>query len=190
MVVETPYQLRQWTVEEYHRLAEMGVFDPQERVELLDGQIILMSAKGTAHACANRRADKRFRQLLGDRVEVCIQDPIQLSDRAEPEPDIAIVKRDRFEYANRHPNPSDVLLIVEIADTTLKYDREIKALAYARAGIGEYWILDVVDRRLLVFRQPTPNGYQQQTIVSETESPTLLQFPNATIAVSQLLPPI
>ncbi|WP_051041530.1 Uma2 family endonuclease [Oscillatoria nigro-viridis] len=142
--------LRKWTVKKYQMLGEMGFFHPEERGELILGNIIKMSAKGTAHTSATRRRATLLRELLENQAAVYTQDPIALDDNSEPEPDIAVVRIDPFDYATHHPTPSEVYLIIEVADSSLTFDREIKAKAYGRSGIADYWVLNVGDRQLHV----------------------------------------
>jgi Uma2 family endonuclease len=185
---EAPFTVRLWTVQEYHQMAEAGIFHPEERVELIAGQIIRMSAKGTAHTAAVRRTAKILRNLLANQAEVYTQDPIQLDNFSEPEPDIAVVRIDPLDYADHHPTPSEVYLIIEVADSSFKYDRETKGKAYAKSGIADYWVLDVNERQLHVFREPTPEGYQSEVILSEEASLSPLQFPTFVIALQDMLP--
>lgn len=190
LITEAPFTLRKWTVEEYHKLGEMGVFHPEERVELLSGNILQMSAKGTAHTSALGRTDRLLQNLFGNLAWVRMQDPIALDDNSEPEPDIAVVRIDPFDYATHHPTPSEVYLIIEVADSSLTFDREIKAKAYARSGIADYWVLNVNERQLHVFREPAVDGYQSEVIFGENESISLLHFPAVNIAIQAMLPPI
>jgi Uma2 family endonuclease len=190
LLTESPFTLRKWTVKEYHKLGEMGFFHPEERVELLSGNIIKMSAKGTTHTSGTRRTANLLRNLLGNQAAVYTQDPIALDDNSEPEPDIALVKIDPFDYATHHPTPSEVYLIIEVADSSLTFDREIKAKAYGRSGIADYWVLNVNERQLHVFREPTEDGYQSEVILGESAIVSPLQFPNCNIAIQQMLPPI
>ena len=187
---ETPFIIRKWTVKEYHKLGEMGFFHPEERVELLSGNIIKLSAKGTAHTSALGRTDRLLQDLFGNLAWVRMQDPIALDDNSEPEPDIALVRIDPFDYATHHPTPSEVYLIIEVADTSLTFDREIKAKAYARSGIADYWVLNVNDRQIHVFREPAENRYQSELILGENGSISPLHFPTVNIAIQAMLPPI
>ncbi|MBO1069146.1 MAG: Uma2 family endonuclease [Dolichospermum sp. DEX189] len=186
---ETNLQLRLWTVEEYHRMNEAGIFVPDERVELLEGRIIWMIAKGTAHRSAVGRIDRLLQDCLKNRALICVQDPVKLNDRSEPEPDISVVKIDPLDYADHHPIPSEVYLIIEVADSSLKLDCETKAKAYALAGIKDYWVLDVVKRELHIFRNPTQTGYENQVIIGEDETVSPLEFPDLQIRLSDMLPP-
>lgn len=187
---ETTLPLRLWTVEEYHRMAEAGIFGADERVELLEGKIIWMIAKGTAHRSAVGRTDKLLQNRLGNRAWVSIQDPIQLNERSEPEPDIAVVKVDPLDYADHHPTPSEVYLIIEVANSSLKLDCETKAKAYSQAGITDYWVLDVTSRQLHVFREPSQEGYENQVILAEDATISPLEFPDLQIVVLEMLPPV
>ena len=182
--------IRLLSVQEYHRMAEIGIFHPEERVELIAGQIIRMSAKGTAHTAAVRRTANVLRNLLFNQAEVYTQDPIQLNDFSEPEPDVAVVRLDPLDYADHHPTPSEVYLIIEVADSSFKYDRETKAKVYAKSGIADYWVLDVIDRKLHVFREPTQEGYQTEVIFSEEARVSPLQFPDVAITLQDMLPPL
>ena len=190
LITEAPFTIRKWTVKEYHKLGEMGFFHPEERVELLSGNIIKMSAKGTAHTSALGRTDRLLQNLFENLAWVRLQDPIALDDNSEPEPDIAVVRIDPFDYATHHPTPSEVYLIIEVADSSLTFDREIKAKAYARSGITDYWVLNVNERQLHVFREPAVDGYQSELILGENGSISPLQFPAVNIAIQAMLPPI
>jgi Uma2 family endonuclease len=182
--------LKHWTVQDYHRMGELGLLDPNERTELLHGQITIMVAKGTAHVLALRSMSRMFDDLLADETAfVSTQDPIQLDNYSEPEPDLAIVQGDFLDYAEQHPRPEHVCLIVEIADSTLKRDCEIKDKIYAQAGIADYWVLDVKNRQLHIFRVPAPTGYTQHLILNEPNQVSPLAFPNFKIALSSILPP-
>ncbi len=185
---ETTLKLRLWTVEEYHRMADAGIFSADERVELLEGKIIWMSAKGTAHRSAVGRTDYLLKNRLGNRAWVSIQDPVKLNEQSEPEPDIAVVKVDPLDYADHHPTPSEVYFIIEVADSSFKLDCETKGKAYSKAGIIDYWVLDVIGRQLHVFREPTEDGYQSEVIVEEDGIISPLQFPDLSIAVLEMLP--
>jgi len=152
LITEAPFTLRKWTAKEYHKLGEIGIFNPEERLELIEGNIIKISAKGTVHASATRRTATLLHNLLGNQAAVYNKSPIALDDNSEPEPDIAAVRIDPFDYATHHPTPSEVYLIIEVADSSLTFDREIKAKIYARSGIADYWVVNVGDRQLHVFR--------------------------------------
>ncbi|MGB3264887.1 MAG: Uma2 family endonuclease [Microcoleus sp.] len=190
LITEAPFTLRKWTVKEYQKLGEIGFFHPEERVELIAGNILKMSAKGTAHTSATRRTATLLRELLENLAAVYTQDPIALDDSSEPEPDIAVVVIDPLDYATHHPTPSEVYLIIEVADSSLAYDREVKAKIYARSRIADYWVLNVNDRQLHVFREPADDEYQSEVILGEFSSISPLQFPDFNISIGEMLPPI
>jgi Uma2 family endonuclease len=184
----TVTDVRLWTVDEYRRMTETGILNPDERVELIDGQIISMSAKNPPHAATNLCAADYLRSLLAGLALIRIQDPIALSYNSEPEPDIAVVQIDPRLYQDFHPGPDNILLLVEIADTTLETDRKRKAPAYAKAGITDYWILDVNTRQVYVFREPGEANYRQETVFNEDDVLSMLAFPEIEVRISQLFP--
>ncbi|MEG4965434.1 Uma2 family endonuclease [Microcoleus sp. B6-A1] len=186
----TLLDIRLLTVEEYHRMAEIGILDADERVELLGGQIVKMAAKGTAHGAALKRTVELLQNLLWGLVLLSIQDPVRLNDFSEPEPDIALLVRDPLYYEDRHPTPSEVYLIIEVADTTLRTDLGIKANLYAQSGIADYWVLDVNNRQLHVFREPSQDGYLSQVILADDGSICPLRFPDISFAVRDMLRPL
>jgi Uma2 family endonuclease len=182
--------LRLITVQEYHQMAEAGILDSDERVELLDGYILKMAAKGTAHSSATTRIARLMEQLLGDQVLLRLQEPIRLDNYSEPEPDIAVVQIDPLDYADHHPTASEVYLVIEVADSSLQKDCGLKALAYARSHILDYWVLDVTERKLHVFRSPSQDGYQSEIVLLEDAVISPLQFPNEIAIVRDLLPKV
>lgn len=180
-------EIRLWSVADYHRMGEAGIFHPEERVELIAGQIVKMSAKGTAHEAAITRVERTLRNQLGDRVLIRLQSPIQLDDYSEPEPDVAVARVDPLDYEDHHPTPAEVYLVIEVADTSFKFDCGPKANLYARSGLADYWVLDVNNRQLHVFRQPNPDGYQSHQILSQADGISLLLFPDVRVVVQSLL---
>jgi Uma2 family endonuclease len=184
-----PTAVKYWTVQDYHRMCELGILDPDERTELINGQIVLMASKGTAHVTSLHLLANALRDQLGDTALVRTQDPIQLDNWSEPEPDLAIARGTILDYADRHPQPSDVELVAEVADSTLKQDCEIKDKLYAQAGIADYWVVDLKNRQLHIFRNPTPTGYTSHLILTEPNQIAPLSFPNLTLSLTAILPP-
>lgn len=170
-------------------MSELGMLAPGERTELIAGQILLMTAKGTPHVTALQLLANALRDRLGDSALIRTQDPIQLDDFSEPEPDLAIVQGTVLDYADRHPRPQDVHLVVEISDSTLRQDCEVKDKLYALAGITDYWVLDVKNRQLHVFREPSEAGYIRHTILQASTQISPLAFPEITLAIQTMLPP-
>lgn len=156
-------QTRRFTVDEYTRMSELGILAETEHTELINGEIVTMVAKGFAHASATTRIKTIFELALQNQAIIRVQDPIRLSNHSEPESDITIAACDPLAYSTHHPSPKEVWLVIEVADSSLKYDLETKAPMYAAAGIEEYWILDVIERQLYTFRQPKDGRYQAQT---------------------------
>jgi Uma2 family endonuclease len=180
---------RRFTVEEYNLMGETGIIKPDERVELIEGEIIKMSPKGTAHCASTSYAEECLRAKLGDRALVRTQDPIHLDEHSEPEPDVVLAMPHPKRYADHHPTPEEILYVMEIADTTLAKDRTIKARVYAQAGIIQYGILNVNARELEDYRDPDASGYRTKHTYRADESFTLVAFPEVHITVSELLPP-
>ena len=179
--------IRLLTVQEYYRMVETGILDEDERVELLAGQIVKMAAKGVAHGATIKCTVELLRSRLGSLVLMSIHDAVRLDDYSEPEPDIALLVQDRRYYAGRLPNASDIYLIVEVADSSLRTDCGIKAKIYSESGIADYWVLDVNNRQLHVFREPSQDGYQSRVILAYDASISPLEFPDISFCVSEML---
>ncbi|MGF1514182.1 MAG: Uma2 family endonuclease [Elainellaceae cyanobacterium] len=181
-------ELRTLSVHDYHRMVKAGILAPDERVELIEGQLYQMAAKGTAHSAAVTRIERGLSPLLGSRALLRFQDPVQLSDFSEPEPDVAVVRVDPLDYEDHHPTPAEIFWLIEVSDTTLKRDRELKAPAYAKSRVMEYWILDMHRRRLHVFREPGAMGYGVERVLEE-EAVAPLAFPDCWVTVKGFLRP-
>jgi Uma2 family endonuclease len=177
---------RRWTVDEYHRMVAAGILTSRDRVELLDGQIIEMVPQEPPHASTTSSFGNDFVVLFAGKAWVRQQLPITIAPNSEPEPDSAVVKIDSKRYRDRHPIPEDVYLLIEVADSTLHYDRTRKVKAYAKAKIPEYWIVDVNQRHLLVFREPQADMYQVEQVLGETDTIASLSFPEITVQLADL----
>ena len=186
-MVEVIEGQRSFTVEQYHRMGEAGVFEPGERVELIRGVIREMSPKGRRHSIAVGLATQIFDRRLEGRASVQVQDALTIEDiRSEPEPDVVV---------NSSPNPRDVrtekskpLLVIEVSNSSLRFDRDQKARIYAKAGIADYWIVNLIDDELEVYRDPVDGAYATRLVLQATEIVSPLSFPDLEIAVSDLLP--
>jgi Uma2 family endonuclease len=176
-----------FNVQEYYRLAETGVLRPDARVELLNGRIMGMSPIGPLHGSLVKRLSRLFTLQAKDRWIVSTQDPVRLADHSEPEPDVALLKPSSDVYASHHPQPEDVYLLIEVADTTLDYDRGEKIPAYGRAGIVEVWVVNLVNATLEVYRDPHFTGYGSKTILGAGDQTAPQAFPDAVVDVAELL---
>lgn len=181
--------LKLFTVADYYRMGEAGVFAPDESVELLEGGIYEVSPKNPKHTGTVRRAARLFAQELGGRVYLMTQDPARMSDTSEPEPDITLALPRADDYMDAHPTPEQILLVVEVSLTTLTYDRNIKGRIYAAAGIKQYLVLNLRERQLEDHRDPSAEGYGTKHTYTADESFNLVAFPEIEIKVGNLLPP-
>ena len=182
-------QIQRWlfTVKEYHLMNEAGVFGEDDRVELIEGEIIQMAAIGTRHATCVRRLIRQFRQLPEESAILDVQNPIQLTERTEPQPDVVLLEPRADYYATAHPIPSEVLLLIEVSDSTVDYDRDIKVPIYARSLIQEVWLVDLVENCLEVYRQPDPNGYSLMLKFWRGQQVAPLAFPDLEVSVDFIL---
>ena len=190
-VVQREQQPRRlFDVDEYYRMAEVGILKPDERVELIEGEIRVMSPIGRRHISALIRLNRVFSRKLLDVAEVSIQSPVRLRPSVEPEPDVAILRLHPDEpnpYADAQPSAEDVLLIVEVAWSSLDYDLGEKADLYARYGIPELWVLDLTRDRLLIHREPTAEGYASVRELPRGETISPVAFPDVTFAADEIL---
>ncbi len=182
---------RHWTRQEYEALVAAGIFHPEERLELLGGDMICMPPQGSAHATAVQLIENALRQAFGANYCVRVQLPLAVDAASEPEPDVAVVPGTPRDYRQTHPDQA--VLIVEVSDSSLSYDRERKARRYAQAGMPEYWILNLIEQCLEIYRMPTTPGaeephYQHIRVASQEETVSPLGAPEAVFAVSELLP--
>jgi Uma2 family endonuclease len=151
---------RRFSIEEYHRMGRAGILSEDDRVELIEGEIVVMTPIGSAHAGKLNRLGRLFTVRLGQRAIVAIQNPIALLADSEPQPDLAILRPRVDFYERSHPRPEDVLLLVEIAETSLDYDRTVKVPLYARAGLPEVWIVDLAAESIEVYQEPSEGSYR------------------------------
>ena len=189
----TAVQLRRWSRQEYERMIEAGVLTPEDRVELIDGEIVTVTPQNSRHATAVQLAEIALRRAFGDNFTIRAQLPLVLDSASEPEPDIAVVPGSPRDYRDEHP--STALLIVEVADTSVRFDRTVKASVYARARVADYWILNVGDEALEIHRDPEPcpeeglgwrYGRIERHGLGDRVAP--LARPDRFIAVADLLP--
>jgi Uma2 family endonuclease len=180
------FQRHHLTVAEYYRMGETGILAPDARVELIEGEIIDMPPIGSPHAGTVNYLGHSLRLACGTRAIVSMQNPVFLDLHSEPQPDIALLRPRPDFYRSSHPVPADVLLIVEVADTSLAYDTQIKLPLYAHHGIPEVWLVDLANRRFLVHRTPTPTGFQDVQTLTDLSALTPLLLPDVAVDLSGL----
>ena len=185
---------KRFTIAEYHRLAELGFFEEDDRVELIKGEIVQMAAKGTPHSVCETRLFRELFKLLDERATLRGQQPIVIPQESEPEPDLAIVRNRDDDYLSAHPSPLDVLLVIEIADSSVNYDQKVKLPLYAEAGISNYWIFNLVENCLEFYSEPyqvqDKFGYRRKLIILSNETVTLPNFPDLSLNLSKIFPKI
>jgi Uma2 family endonuclease len=177
-----------FTPDEFHRLYEMGVLDSKDRIELLNGELILMYANGYRLAQAVTNLTTESVEQARRRSMLSPQNPVELESYSAPQPDLSLVPVGR-RHARRHPKPDEVFLIIEVADSSLQYDRDEKLRAYASTGIREFWLLNLIDDRLEIYRQPEGSAYRETLLIPADGTASPLAFPDVTIALPDILPP-
>ena len=177
-------RVRKWTKDEYYRMADLGWFRDQ-RAELVEGDIVVLSPQKFQHGAATDRTTQLLRDAMGERFWVRMQLPLDLGEVSEPEPDVSAVAGKREDYT---AHPTTAVLVVEVSDTTLAYDRGKKSLLYAKAGIVDYWIADLVHGQVEVRRRPVAGEYADVRVLKRGETISPLAMPEVTIEVSRLLP--
>ena len=175
---------RLFTIEEYHRMAETGILRPEDRVELINGEILEMSPIGSRHASCVNNLTRALVLGLGVRAVVSPQNPVQIPVYSEPEPDLAVLRP--RSYKTSAPTPEDVLLLVEVAETSLRFDRTVKLALYARAAIPEYWLADATAETVTVYRQPADDTYTDVRVARIDGTLGPLAFPDLLIRVADL----
>jgi len=181
------FQRHYFNVDDYYRMAEVGLLSAEQRVELIEGEIVEMSPVGSTHAGTVDRSNSFLNRNLGDAVIVRVQNPIRLDDFSEPQPDLALLKPRKDFYAKSHPTPEDVLVVIEVADTTVNYDRNIKLPLYARAGITEAWLMVLPKDIIEVHSQPRNGKYQKVQRLKRGKSLTSSAIPGFACKVEDLL---
>lgn len=171
-------------------MADAGIFSHDARIELIDGELIeSVAPMYPPHASGVAVLNRTLVRRLGERSSIRCQLPVTLGGYSEPEPDFAVVKAEAREYRDRHPGPDDIQLLVEVADSSRDEDRRMKIPLYARFGIPESWLVDLVDDHVVVYRNPGPRGYRTTSAHDRGEEIALLAFPGVPIPVDEMLPP-
>ena len=181
---------RKFTVAEYFRMAEKGILDEQERVELIDGEVLLMPPMGPEHFAGITAYIQVFRRLPIERFSLLVRAPLGLDEYTAPEPDLALLRFRSDDYWMRRPGPADTLLVIEVAKSSLAYDREVKAHIYGRAGVPETWVLNLPEDCIERFTAPGPQGYARHEILRRGDKVSPVSLPDMELAVDELLPPV
>jgi len=177
---------RRFTVDEYHKLGVAGVLTTEDRVELVEGELIQMPPIGSVHAGLVARLDRVFQATAGEPFIVWTQNPLSLPPGSEPQPDLALLKPRADGYLSSLPTARDVLLVIEVGDTTLAYDRDVKIPLYAKHGVAESWLLDASARRLEMYRDSGPEGYRILLRPDRDDTVSPLALPNVRIDLKAL----
>jgi Uma2 family endonuclease len=176
-----------FTADEYQRMGEAGILLEDDRVELIEGEIVDMTPLGNKHKSAVNRLCELFVQRCSDRAIVQVQSSVRLNDYSEPEPDIVLLRRRDDFYARTTAGPADTFLVVEVADSSLALDKDVKAPLYARNGIPEYWLVDLEAETIIVFREPGTEGYASMVTLRGNEAVSPLAFPDAVIRPADVI---
>jgi Uma2 family endonuclease len=186
MAVEVAGTRRRFTRAEYHRMAEVGILREHDRVELIRGEIVEMSPIGRRHKAFVGNLAKLLIVRLADRATVWAQSSVVLSEDTEPEPDLVVLRQGAVPYKERDARAEDVLLLIEVADSSLAYDRSTKLRLYAEAGIPEYWVVDCNSEVIEIYRDPSPEGYRDVNRVVGTAALTLHAFPDVELTTTEI----
>ena len=178
---------RLFTADEYHKLGDAGVLSEDDRVELIDGELVEMSPIGRRHAACVNRLTRIFTRFVGDSSIVSVQNPLALVQRSEPQPDVMLLRPRADFYASGHPGPSDVLLIIEVAESSVEFDREVKIPRYAETGVIEVWLVDLTAGEILIHRNPAAGGYADVQSISSGVLPAPQGFPGLRLTTKDIL---
>lgn len=179
---------RKFTLDQYHQLGEIVFLGEDDRVEFIDGEIVEMSPVGKAHNACIDHNNRNLVQRLGGRAIISVQNSVIILNN-EPLPDIAILQPNPTDYADRLATAEDILLLIEVADSSLAYDQEIKMPKYAKAGVQELWIVDLNDDMIWVYCNPSSKGYLNIKAYKRGEAITLIAFSDITLQVNEILGP-
>jgi Uma2 family endonuclease len=176
-----------FSIDEYERMIEAGIFDPEARVELIDGEIVEMTPINLPHAVCVTRLELVFHEMLGRSALVWAQNPVRIPDKSRPQPEVTLLKWRDDLYAGKHPEPNDVILFIEVSDSTLREDRKVKVPLYARGGIPQVWIVNLNDEVVEVYSDPGEGKYKTINRLERGESLTLPGELGSTISVDTIL---
>ena len=184
----TPIKRRAFSVDEYHAMVEAGILTKHDHVELLDGEIIAMVPIGSGHASCVMRLSRMLSEAVGKRAIVSVQGPVRLDETSEPQPDLMLLKWQDDFYAAAHPTPADVLLLIEVSDTTVAFDKNVKLSLYARSMIPEVWIVNLPERTIEAYSAPSGVEYTESRWVGEDGALSPVCFEDVSLPVGAVLP--
>jgi Uma2 family endonuclease len=186
MAVRVERARRRFTREEYHRMGTVGILKPADRVELIRGEIVEMSPIGPRHAAFVNNLTQLLVVRLGGRAIVSVHNPVVVADDSEPQPDLAILRRRAVPYKEAAPEAPEVLLLIEVAETSIRCDRTTKLRLYAEAGVAEYWVVDAASESVHLYRAPGPRGYRDARRVTGTATVRPLAFPDLALGLGEI----
>ena len=186
MAVEVAATRRRFTRKEYYRMAEVGILGPRDRVELIRGEIVEMSPIGPRHSAFVDNLNRLLVRRLPDDAIVRVQGPVALADDTEPQPDVTVLRRRAVPYKEREAWADDAVLVIEVAESSLAYDRSTKQRLYAEAGIPEYWVVDGAAETVQVHRGPGPDGYRDVHLVAGASTLSLQAFPDVVLNTTEI----
>lgn len=186
-IADPPLARHRLSIDDYYRMSGAGILGEDDRVELIEGEIIDMAPIGSTHAATVKRLARALMSAVGDDAIVSVQDPIRLDRHSEPQPDLALLRPREDFYASGHPGSADTLLVIEVAESSLEYDLRVKVPLYASHGVPEVWVLDLAGRALHVYRQPAAGAYAQVEIIVQARTLAPLALPAAAIELAGLL---
>ena len=178
---------KRFTADEYEQIVAAGVIAEDDRLELLEGEIVEMSPLGPQHSACVVRLTSLLYKYESSRVMIRVQDPIRLGDYSQPQPDISVVQRRPDYYGEGHPEPEDILLLIEVAESSLSYDRDVKLPLYARAGILEVWLVALLPQVVEVYRSPSETGYREMQQLRRGDTLTAINLPELSLTVESIL---
>jgi Uma2 family endonuclease len=178
---------RLWTVEEYHGMARAGILREDDRLELIKGEVVAMSPIGVRHMACVNRLNHLLMKHFHEQAVISVQNSVYLDEHSEPVPDVVLFKYRQDFYNQNAPTADDVLLLIEVSDSTLPYDRNVKRPLYAQAGIIEYWLINLVDNSVEVHREPEEGAFTKTFICYRNDEITAVSFPDVTFQITDLL---
>ena len=186
--IDAPGLMRKkFCTKEIYKMMEVGILPEESGWELIDGEIIHTTTIGSKHASIVKKLNKKLTALVGDKAIISVQDPIHINEYNEPEPDIAIIQPREDFYAESHPLPQDILLLFEISDSTVRYDREIKKTLYAEAEIVEFWLVNLIEHTIECYSSPKNGNYRLVKIVGAGEAAESVSVENLSLRVDEIL---